>query len=213
MRKRMIAVLGLLSMVLLVTDMCNPASAATYAVGVKINDTADYTVSATGANYTTAHFYVYGIVGTTVTLNMTFYDNTSTNVGSVDITGDITIGSGSIWCFLIGRNLNATDPVFSGSVVTINETVQMSFAGASRQCNHLSASGGSINVYWDKATGIMAKINLHTMGWLNMSMTATSLWSGGLFGLSTTTLIIIAVAGVVIVAAIVLVARRGGKKR
>jgi hypothetical protein len=212
MRKKMISVLGILSMVLLVAAICNPASAATYTVGVKVGDTADYTLSVTAANYTRAHIVVHGVVGTTVTLNMTSYDNASVAVNEDQVVGDIVTGSSLIWILLTGRNLNATDPVYSGATLTINETVQMDFAGASRQCNHIDYYGGAVDIYWDKATGIVTKANAFIFfGWMNMSMTATSLWPGGLFGLSTTTLIIIAVVGVVVVAAIVLVARRGKK--
>jgi hypothetical protein len=42
LRKRAIACIGILSMLLLVTAAYNPASALSYTVGVKPGDTADY---------------------------------------------------------------------------------------------------------------------------------------------------------------------------
>lgn len=223
MRKKMVLGLGLLSMVLFVAMMCNPASAATYAVGVKVNDTADYDVSTTLSGKTDAtkmHVLVYGVVGTTVTLNLTYTFENGSQSKPEQLSGDVA-GSNNVWYYLIAKNLTTNDPISPSSILKINGTETMTAAGASRTVCHLNSTFifDSGNVWWDRETGILVKSNLLILvslwplhfAWINATLTSTSIWSGGLFGLSTTTLIIIAVVGVVVIAAIVLLARRGKK--
>jgi len=208
MRKRLVLSLATISMILLVTAVCNPASATSYAVGVKVGDTADYTASATGEPFSKMHLSVYGIVGTVVTLNLTYYYPNGTLHDQSTVTGDLLTGSGGILLFLIARNLTQGDPVYSGSTMKVNKTVTMTVAGASRSVNYVNLTMGYWQFYWDKETGLMTQVRFLFFGWMNLTLTSTSLWSAGLFGLSWTTLAIIGGGAVVLIAVVALVLRR-----
>nr|MDO8098728.1 hypothetical protein [Candidatus Njordarchaeota archaeon] len=177
-------------------------------------DTADYSIAfSMEENATKLHLFVYGIVGTTVTLNMSYTFNNGSTSKPEQATGDIATGAGDIiYLFLIAKDLTTNDPIYSGSSYKINHTETMTVAGASRTACHLNLTGGFTpgNLWWDQQTGIVVKSNflLWIFGWFNMTLTATSLWSAGLFGLSWTTLAIIGGAAVVLIAVIAIVLRR-----
>lgn len=213
MRKSLVLGIATLSMLLFVAAVYNPASATTYAVGVKVGDTADYNVALTSsANATRMHVFVYGIVGTTVTLNYSYTLKNGTTLKPLQISGDVATSSGLLLLFLLAKNLTKNDPIGSGSVFKINDTGTMEVAGATRTVNHFNITGFGIigNIWWDKDTGILVKsaIGIIFVGWWNTTLTATSLWSAGLFGMSTTTLLLIGVVAIVVIALVVVLVRR-----
>lgn len=199
----------MLTILLVISSTCVPTLATSYTLGVQAGNTADYTASLS-ANATVArmHLLVQNVTGTTAGLNTTYYFSNGTvsenTFGSVDVSAGSFLG----FLFLIAKNLNQSDPIYSGATITLNASTTMNVAGADRTVNTLSVAG-ALFIYWDKATGIMVKLAFNSSGWFNMTMTSTNMWSGGLFGLSTETLLIIGVVGVVvIIAAAVLLMRR-----
>jgi len=205
--------LGILSMLLLMTT-ASPASATTYAVGVAVGDTADYNVSLTYMpEAASMHLSVYGIVGTAVTLDYSFVFKNGSHSASSQLTGDIANGAGDlIYLYLIAKNLTTNDPIYSGSSFKINHTETMNAAGASRTVCHLNLTKGFTpgNIWWDRGTGLLVKSNFlfWIFGWYNLTLTATSKWSAGLFGLDTTTLLLIGGGAIVLIAVIAVVLRR-----
>jgi hypothetical protein len=130
------------------------------------------------------------------------------------VSGNISTGSGSIFPYLIASGLTPGDPLYSGFPVTISTTATKSLGGQSRTLNELTYGfsfpvTGSYDLDWDRATGLMVEFNM-TFPSVSASiiLTSTSLWSGGLFGLSTTTLLIIVIGVVIIVGIAVALKRR-----
>jgi hypothetical protein len=211
LRKKAIACIGILSMLLLVTAAYNPASALTYAAGVKPGDTATYNVSLTPyPDSVKMHIFVFGVTGTTVTLNVSFTQKNGTETKPFQTSGDVATG-GALILWLLAKNLTTNNPLYSGSDLAINGTTTMSVGGQSRTVNYLNITGFGIvgNMYWDKDTGILVKSNLGIIfvGWWNTTLNSTSLWSPGLFGLSYTTIAIIG-GGVVVLIALIVILRR-----
>jgi subtilase family serine protease len=87
----------------------------------------------------------------------------------------------------------------------------MVVAGVNRTLNYVSYSVllFSANLYWDKNTGVLVKATISSLfGEINVTMTATNMWSpsGGLF--SPTNLIIIGAVVIVVIALAVVLSRR-----
>lgn len=212
MRKKMAYGLALLSILLVVSAMYTPALATTYEVGVQVGNTADYTASITSSDDTKLQLSVFSVSGTVAIFNASYYfaNGTKDSSTSYSQTCDVNSASGSGlgWFLLIAKNLAAGDPAYPTASFIINETTTMIVAGTNRTVNHLSLVNGLLNLYWDKPTGIMVKMNLFFIGWLNFTMTSMNMESGG--GLSTTTLLLVGgvAAVVIIIAAAVVVMRR-----
>jgi hypothetical protein len=183
-------------------------------VGVKVGDTADYSVTSqgggTGFQNGTMHLEVKSVSGTIVSVDL----SGTGIVSGTTVTGNISTGSGSIFPYLIASGLTAGDPLYSGSSISITTTATKSLGGQSRTLNELTYGfsfpvTGSYDLDWDRATGLMVEFNM-TISSVSASiiLTSTSLWSAGLFGLSTTTLLIIGIGAVVIVGIAVALKRR-----
>ena len=173
----------LFSIVIVLAATSSPSWAADYTkVGVRVGDFADYTVQISDSNATRMHLYVYGIVETTVYLNITTFDETGNLQSSYTIMGDIRDGFTFLFYrYLITPHLQKDDPIYSGASIIIAETLTMEVAGASRSVNQYRTADSLIECWWDQATGIIVKLNLWFFGWINItSMISTSLWSGGL---------------------------------
>ena len=158
------------------TRMC---MAADYTkVGVKVGDTADYETSVSYVDYNRTHMLVYGIIGTVITANFTDYNRDGTVNKTWQIAGDISIGAYPMFLYFTAANLTAGDPSYAGSTWTINETITMTVAGIPRTVNHIRLPDGSFEAYWDKATGLMTKLNAFVIiYWYNYTMISTDAWS------------------------------------
>lgn len=180
MRKSVVYSLALMSVLLVLTTPVSFASAADYTkVGVKANDMVVYKLSISAKTENKSIMLVSGINGTEVYLSYTnFFPNGTISSQSQQST-NVTTGSTLGWLSLIAANLTAGDPVYSGATTTINETVTMTTAGANRVVNHLYLSSGMLDIYWDKITGLMVKINFLFFGWLNYTMLYTTAWPPG----------------------------------
>jgi hypothetical protein len=213
MRKKVAYGLMLLSILLVVSTAFNPAAAAPnyQLVGVKVGNTADYSTSIGNSTYTSPdtrlHISVFSINGALVTFNSTYYFSNGTADPEPDKSFQVNVTKPIFldWISLVAANLSAHDPIYQGSTITINETTSMIVVGANRTVNHLSLAGME-NFYWDLATGIMVKMNFWLLLWLNYTMTATNMWSGG--GLPMEVILIGGVAAIVIIAAAAILLRR-----
>ena len=221
MRKRIAYPLALLSILFVLTATASSAAAADYTkIGVKIGDTATYALSETGSTDNTTTLLVWGILGTQVYLNFTDY----TPLGTVDVKrqviADIYAGSSVGFIDLVAGNLTVNNELYSGSTgYWINDTTSMIISGLNRTVNHFKILGGDVEVWWDKATGLMVKSNFfrHITGWYNLTMISTTAWSAPAQppSLLSNSWVLVAIGeGVLIVALIAFVAlRKGGKKR
>jgi uncharacterized delta-60 repeat protein len=152
-------------------------------VGVKVGDTANYSISITGVQWVRLYIVITGVSGTIVSGNLTAYFSNGTVGMFQQWSSDLSTGGGMTVTFLIASNLTAGKPAYAGSPMIINETIPMMILGATRNLNHLSLTnynGQAEDVYWDKLTGIMIRTsiqNLATSYWTNMTLTSTSTWS------------------------------------
>ena len=176
--------LVLFSIFIILTITFRTSLAADYnQVGVRVGDTADYDAQLSSyIDVTSLHIDVYGIVGTTVTLNLIYYFWNGTQQSTFQVSGDISNGAGNpyFYLYLITPNLQVGDAIYSGASATIDKTDKMNIAGASRSVNHYSIGDASWDSYWDQTTGLTVKLTYWFFGWTNLTLTSTSLWSGGL---------------------------------
>jgi hypothetical protein len=201
-------------------------------VGVKVGDVAIYRYSS-GLPQNKTRLLVYGIVGSLVTFNYTLYNPDGSVASYGQPTIDVVTGAGAYY-FLIAANLTTSDPVYSGWPIAINETTQMVVAGALRTVNHIICLGGSLNAYWDRATGLMTELHLgpppasqaiessrdehhseRVLLWQNYTLLSTTAWSPdtvpSLFNMTTIALIEGVVIIVLVIVLIVLASRRRGR--
>jgi hypothetical protein len=213
--------------------------------GVKSGDWAKYFFTLSNASEEwrmreTVNFT--NVAGNTVTLNLTAYNldgsknasivyvgNVSTSLATVHVPGYGNLTAPMLWQYILPANLSAHDPLFSGGLYIINETIPMMLLNAPRQVNHLNITQTSffsltpdeiVNYYWDRQTGVMVLQEEHAFDMSmrsNMTLTDTSLWhqpeAGGqgqlVFGLSLLQWLLIGgVAAVIVVASAALVIRR-----
>jgi hypothetical protein len=173
-------ILAVLLVLLALFANCTSALAADYEkVGVKVGNIADYETSLTSSDYNRTHILIYGIVGTVIYLNLTYYHPNGVVGSESQLVGDVFAGGGYLFAYLLAANLTAGDPIYSNAPEKINETITMIVAGTSRTVNHLSVitSNEYFDAYWDKATGLMTKLNFWLIGWINMTIISTDAWS------------------------------------
>jgi chitodextrinase len=145
-------------------------------IGVKVGDTAEYSVTMTGVSTPMViGFVIANVTGTSVTID---------SAGSTFISGNVSAGGNSIWMYLIAANLTAGDLLYVGAPYTINQTITMTAAGESRTINHLNVTATGmgltviLEIYWDKMTGLMTEQDDYNpiSGWTNYTMITTSLF-------------------------------------
>jgi hypothetical protein len=159
---------------------CTSALTVDYTkAGVKVGNTAEYKTSTGYGTYNRTHILVYGVIlSGIVYLNFTNYYPNGTVASKYQIICDLVAGGVPGFAFLLAANLTAGDPVYSWAPMKINETITMTFAGTPRTVNHLRLPDGTFEAYWDKATGLVCKLNWwYIVGWLNMTMMSTDAWS------------------------------------
>ncbi len=211
MRKRWTIILATLMSVLLFASQPSIAHAADYSnVGVAVGERAYYAVSITASSVTNMLLVVHGIVGTVVTLNLTWYLGDGTIDSENQITGDISTGSGFIWIYLIASGLQANDPPTSGGSYGFNSTSLGIMAGAIRSINYIKLPNGLLEQRYDQVSGLILQGNVWFFAWLNLTMLDTS-FGNPLFRITS----IVAIVGVIIVliVAAVILKRRSGKPK
>jgi hypothetical protein len=114
---------------------------------------------------------------------------------------------------LVAKNLTTNDRIYSGSPIKINDSSVLTFGGVPRIINHARIFGGLYEFWWDKDTGLIVKMNLYSVAWLNMTMISTTAWfpaaPSGLFDNPLMLpLLVMGALVVVLLVAIVVVARR-----
>jgi hypothetical protein len=210
-------------------------------VGVRTGDWAKYSFVSTNKSMIPSgpeNLSFTNVTGTMVTLNVTAYNpdgsensshvyagNVSNSMEPLYIPGVGNVSLPILYSFIIPANLSANDPIYDGAAISINDTESLTVANVSRVVNHVNGTSAILgtpyeryNMYWDKQTGIVVVGNAYIIGlnaWINMTLTATSLWhevsvGGPIFGLSLWQLLIIGgvVAVVVCVSVLLLVRRR-----
>jgi hypothetical protein len=221
--KKLAYSLTLLTILLISSVVLAPASAADYnKVGVKIGDTATYNILIPGQTYNTLKVSVENVVGTLVNLNLSYYNPNGALDHSV-LTGlsNVSSGQNGISLFLICANLSAHEPFVNGTGwPTINETISMTKAGATRTVNHLDYNvtlNHRFEAWWDTLTGLMveAAVGGPYTPYQNYFLTSTSLWSpsSSASPLNTTTLLlIVGTCAIVVVLIVGFVAYRHRKR-
>jgi len=141
---------------------------------------------------------VESVVGTNVTgSTLSHFKNTTevTEGGWVDVdTGD----NDNMPFFFVSANLDVNDSIYSGGTYSnwnISETFMKTYPEGSRETNHLnmtvlvsnppSYNYVSINVYWDRETGLLTEMSMimnstmiYTTNWsLSFELTETNLWA------------------------------------
>jgi hypothetical protein len=224
-RKKLAYGLAVLSILLVISGTLKSVGAATYTVGVPTGTAADYSFAQTDVKSTKVHIGVTGVSTPVITYTIAFYNpDNSLNSSHSGVAYNITdIWSYSALQWFIGANLTVNDPLAPGLALFVNETVTgYSTAGSTRTVNHSNWTFRAFNVpvlyydaWWDKPTGLLVKLTWHSVQssayWINITLTATSLWTPGYGGglqLSTTTLLLIGGGAIVVVAIVVILVRR-----
>jgi hypothetical protein len=191
MRRELACSVALASILLLVAATCAPARAATYTVGVSVGTTATYSASLTNANISSQNIEVLWTNLTAVRLASTYHYTNGTDHTRFDtwdvrdpIDANFSLGLSFEWLKVIAANLTAPDLLWpTGDPAPINSTTIMFVAGVIRTVHFWDVLDHELVVYWDKATGLMVKLNLYMgsiIGWLNYSMSATNAWESTL---------------------------------
>jgi hypothetical protein len=187
-------------------------------VSVKLGDTATYKVSVSGSTDNKSTILVWGIVGTVVYVNSTFYlPNGTIDYKSQEI---INVYNGGLltYMYLVAGNLSKNDAPYHGwTGYWINDTTSMIIAGINRTVNHLRTYGGLNEVWWDKDTGLMVKANIWFIDWFNFTMISSTAWSAPQqpASLLSNPMTLVAIGeGILIIVLIALIVLRGrGRKR
>ena len=170
----------------------------------------------------TAYFKitVQSVVGTNVSISgLIHYSNGTEDTGTGWV--DTDTGEGNMTLFLISANLNVNDTVYTSgdySTYTINETVPITYPGGNRPANHVNVTMAesiegfnvslSMNLYWDKATGVLAQMSIvsnttltYTTNYaISMQLTESNVWTIPEFGMLTLALLLSSAALVTLVA-------------
>lgn len=117
---------------------------------------------------------VAGISGTNVTCQIwgQFANGTQeTGTGSVDV----ETGSGNLTTYIVAANLNASDPIYTGSWnytgAIVNETLTRNYLGSDVEVNHMNLTQSigylglslnmSVNMLWFRDSGVLAETVLN----------------------------------------------------
>jgi hypothetical protein len=201
-----------------------PTLAADYnRLVLKTGDVAEYKVGywTVRTPVDTLRVIVQDIVGTTVTINSTYYGpfgKIFSNLVTYDIRGPLSSSNNSSdYSFLfphpllIAADLGAGDPINVGSESKIDETITMKVANADRWVNHANFSESS-SFYWDKATGLLVKL---ISSIVNLNLTSTTAWHGTTalyFGSSDVVVVLLSIGGIVAIVAIIAVVDHSRRK-
>jgi hypothetical protein len=193
MRRSLALAFAVISALIVFSTNLAHSQGATYGgIGVRVGDWVDYSVSYystspsfpesqySSDSYNRVHIEVSGVVGTNVTLLVTYFypDNTTlSQMRSRDV-------SKSLIGYLILPGLGAGDPVsiednFYGEL-TVNETLNMTILGAQRSVNIVVASralDAEEILYFDQATGILVESHSSSLwfGWRVERISSTSI--------------------------------------
>jgi len=214
MNKAYVSALAVFSLLLVLSAASATPLAPDYTkVGVRVGDVAIYRGSFSAQPWNKTKILVYGIVGTVVTLNYTNYFPNGSIATEGQIVADINAGSTLSAAYLTASNLTTGDPIYAGATETINQTTQMTVAGALRTINHASYYGGMFNAYWDQATGLMTELHLWFFVWGNYTLLSTTAWAPdtvpSLLNMTTIALI----EGIVIIALVIAIIYVASRRR
>lgn len=190
MRKGLVCSVALASILLLAAAICAPARAVDYTLGLAVGTTATYSPSYTmGTNVTSGDLEVTWRNDTALSVVFTsHYGSMYQEFGYA--TWDVRYGPGSnaslamISLYVVAANLNVNDPIVMSGIYhtwTINSSTTWFVANAFRIVN-VHQQGQYLFAYWDRQMGLMVKLSwnvgLITPDWFNLTLTATSAWTG-----------------------------------
>jgi hypothetical protein len=210
-RKRLLA----LGSVFLIIFLVPSNVLASFSVGVKQNDWAEYDVSFTGTptmdhDAEWARMEIDGVDGTRI--NVTFTSLLSDG-NVVNATERLDFETGElIDYFVIPASLKEGDSFFSKTgdnttTVTIDEVAVRTYAGAARTT--ISGTTPETLWYWDQATGVLVEAwSVYPDFTLTTVMNKTSLWQPQILGIDADVFYALVAVVVVIIVLIVLFAIR-----
>jgi hypothetical protein len=210
MRKKAAFTPVILSIILFSSATATLSQSADYnKVGVKVGDTAEYSVSVSSTDEVSMVINITNVSAPTVEINVTFYFSTHPTQNETFIY-DVSTGTGFI-PILTAPGLSVGDPIYLGSSGMINDTIAMTVAGTSRSVNHFNYSAPSFSYgeyYWDKNTGLLVKSSFGNPNFSeNISLTSTTSFNAAFpsvlvllvaAGFVGTVLLIVLVIGVVL---------------
>jgi hypothetical protein len=191
------------ALVLFSSSIIVASQAADYTkIGVKVGDTTDY--STDYSSYDRLRIEVTEVTGVFVNFTYTYYWSNGTVVHASSARGNVS--HGDLAELLVCGGLQAGDPLYLGAAQYFNNTLSMEIAGVTRTVNELIIEG-DVHVYYDKQTGIFAKL-VHPGG-SNYTMISTNMWGPN----DNTVLILVGgvAAAAIVVAAVVAIHYKGKK--
>jgi hypothetical protein len=209
--RRPLCALVLVSIFLFSFVTLAPGSAADYTkIGIKQGDVAEYREVSDADPYTRIVLRVVSIASPMVELNLTFYIGATLNQSRQQ---SYNFSRWVDYYLLISANLTEHDECYAEpGHGKINFTEDMLFLGVSRTVMHLKYTRGPyLELYWDKATGLLVKANYMTSPeWINLTLASTTVFATG----GPPSLLVVggAVAAVVVIAGVAVYVWRRRKK-
>ena len=205
--------LSLLSLIVIIAPF---TALATFSVGVKQNDWAEYNVTFTGTpmidhDVEWARMEVNDVEGARI--NVTFFSLLS-NGTIIDVTQNLDFESGQlIDYFIIPAGLKKGDSFYSNrdGNITIEEVETRTYAGAARTV----ISGTTLETlwFWDQATGVLVEAHsVYPDFTLTTVMNKTGLWEPQILGFDPPVFYGLVIGAVVIIGIIAVLALRKKKR-
>jgi hypothetical protein len=229
LRRKAFFLLLALTLLLATPVAIDKTLATTYRnVGLRVGDTAEYTITGEGAWYADRFtLHVTYVEGSHINFSGIYYDGSTVRDAS-EFSFDVSnLSSNEALDFLVAANLVAGDPILTYGNVTISikETLSKEVLGHQRDVNYaedvplgilpegdvfVTDQPYGIAMYWDQTTGILVEAHIQTMtGDENWTLVSTNMFTSQDY---TAALPPIA-GGLAVVASVVIVAIMANRKR
>ena len=191
----------------LIGMLVQAAVSAEISVGVKEGDWIEYKMTYIGTppekHLTRGKIEILSVQGTTVTFNSTgtYFDGTQETETNI-----VDLETGVQAAFIVPANLSNGDTFHSGDeavgYITISGVEERTYAGGRRIIVHATVL--QVELYWDKATGVLVEGSSTEVATVNLKADKTNMWQAEfLLPIDPTLLSVLIIVAIVIVVAVV----------
>ncbi|HEV2119773.1 MAG TPA: hypothetical protein VGS11_06695 [Candidatus Bathyarchaeia archaeon] len=182
---RSIPLIAALFVAILFGTLVLPSYASSYRPGVKVGDSAYYSVTTIPAypvGQSVTRMSVQSVTGTIVNASFFgFYPDGGVPAGfSIDVFSGQSYNSTSNFFFVIASGLKSGDPIFNNWNITVAGQSDLSCGGVTRPAvgAQFTRAGQSVRLAWDQATGAMCGYTgQDNRGALYVNMINSTFWT------------------------------------